>query len=288
MTGTTWFLKLGELSDASITGLTSTGFELIDCQYSFFQGVDHLGKAETRTHLAGISLVYDGLPSSEIIRWGMDSRIYLSGTFVLYDANNTPLENIFFEDGACTHMHISYTADGNSCAATKLTIHPRILKIDDDTFTQPWTISDISQSKKSTAPLIVDKIFQPIGKTNARLELGSATYELSEFNVSFNQSVDHKGQPTEDTTDGIISCVISERPSKELNKWAISSSQLMDGKIDFYQELQSSPLRILFTEAYCIEMTQFRHSTGEMRTRLRISANELDLNGKALFKNWNL
>jgi hypothetical protein len=286
MNGMKWFLKIGELSDASIKGVISSGYELIDCQYGFYHGADRSGKVETNTRLHGINLVYDGLPSKEIIKWAMGSVYYLNGALVLYDANDMPVEKIFFEEGACTGMRISYIADGDSYASTMLTVYPRIIKIDDNVFRQPWTVSEDLKYQNRSYPLLVGEIGRPIGKTNARLQVGSGTYELEEFDISFRQDVDYKGQPIEEVCGGIMSCTISGLPPSEIKKWAISSSILMDGTIDFYQELQSSPLKILFTEAYCLGMVPFRHSSGEMRTRLTISANDVDLNGKSIFKNW--
>jgi hypothetical protein len=288
MTGYKWFLKMGELSDASRSGLISTAYELLDCQYGFYQEVDNFGKAETNVRLAGINIVYDGLPTSDIIKWAMSSQLYYNGALILYDDSDEPQEKLFFEDGACTHMHISYLADGDSYATTNLTIYPRVLKIGDNRFEQPWTLSNESEYLKTHGRAIIDGLSQPIGKTNARMNIGNLTYELETFDIDFNQRVDWKGQPIEDMRGGIMQCAISGQPQGEIKAWALSSRMLKDGSIEFYQELVNSPLRIEFMEACCVEMTPYLHGNGGLRTQMTISPNGVSLNGKSLFKNWKL
>lgn len=287
MTGNRWFLTLGELSDASIAGLINSGFELLDCSYSLYQGLDERGRAQTNVRVDGLHLVYDGLPSSEIIDWGLNPRKYYAGALVLNDANNMPQEKIFFEDGACVHFQISYIADGGSYASTKMTISPRVLKLGDDALTQPWTLSDVSTYLKKVSTGIT-KIAQPIGKTDLFLVLEGRDYEISKFDLSFRQNTDFKGQPTGEIDGSKVSFTIPQMADEVLRKWMLRSEKLMSGEFQFRRGDQSMPLRVKFDSAFCVSMNPHTHQQGDVRTSFVISANELVLNEKSLFNDWRL
>ena len=287
MTGNRWFLTLGELSDASIAGLIHSGFELLDCSYSLYQGLDERGRTQTNVRVDGLHLVYDGLLSSEIIDWGLNPRKYYAGALVLNDANNMPQEKLFFEDGACVNFQISYIADGGSYATTRITVSPRVLKLGDDTLTQPWTLSDVSTYLKKISRGIT-KIAQPIGKTDLFLVIEDRDYEISEFDLSLGQSTDHKGQPTEEVKGGKVAFTVPQMADEVLRKWMLSSDKLMSGEFQFRRGDQSMPLRVKFDNAYCTSMNPHKHQQGDVRTSFVISANELMLNEKALFNNWRL
>ena len=83
MFGHRWFLKIGELSDASILGLMHESNELVHCSYSFDQGIDFKGQAQTAVQSGGIVVTYDGLPTKEIMEWSLNSRKLYDGALVL-------------------------------------------------------------------------------------------------------------------------------------------------------------------------------------------------------------
>lgn len=108
------FLKLGMLDDASIQGLYKDSYELESCSYGFAQKVNSDGKAQTNVRVGDIIATYDGLPSQNMIEWALDSRKYCDGALVLYDSLDIPLNKIFFQDGACIGMNLSYSITGKS------------------------------------------------------------------------------------------------------------------------------------------------------------------------------
>lgn len=169
MTRNRWFLRLGEFSDASVAGLITSGFELLGCSYSFYQGVDERGRSQTGVRIDGMDIVYDGIPSDDIIRWAVSSRKYYNGVLLLLDANDTPQDKLFFEDGTCVSMKISYISDGEAYISTALKISPRLLKIDDDTLKQPWTFDEVTEHFNRTKGSI-GKIAQPAGKTDVYMD----------------------------------------------------------------------------------------------------------------------
>ena len=54
MFGHKWFLRLGELTDASMSGLIQSANELINCSFSFHQGVDFREQAQTDVRMGDL------------------------------------------------------------------------------------------------------------------------------------------------------------------------------------------------------------------------------------------
>lgn len=122
---------LGGGSPADLLGLIKNGFEVIDCEYSFNQGVNDKGKATTKVHGGTLTITLSQLPPQPIIEWGMRSREYIDGMIVVLDAENIPLEKIFFEQAACVDMEVDYTQTGNSYTSTKLILQAAKLIVGD-------------------------------------------------------------------------------------------------------------------------------------------------------------
>ncbi len=51
MFGHKWYLRIGELTDASILGLMQDANELIHCTYGMYQGIDFKGQAQTNVRV---------------------------------------------------------------------------------------------------------------------------------------------------------------------------------------------------------------------------------------------
>lgn len=292
MFGHKWFLKIGELSDSSIYGLMQDANELINCSISFHQGTDHKGQAQTGVHVGDIILSYDGLPSNDIIYWAMTPNKVHSGALVLCDANDIPQEKMFFEDGVCVGMSINYNKDGKSPAVTQLRLQARKVISGEETLTQRWnkimptSSSAKQQGAKNSAGSF--KIFQPVGKISLRLQIESNSYEIDSFSMVFSQGFDSKGEPQEETKGGVVDFSIGSLPDRVLRRWMFKDTELKDGEFVFEQGAQSSPLKIKFTEAFCVNMATRTSIGAGLYTQYTISANEVDLNGKWLYRNFTL
>lgn len=292
MFGHKWFLKIGELTDASMSGLIQSANELVHCSFSFHQGVDFRGQAQTGVRVGDIILTYDGLPSREVILWAMAAAKLHNGSLVLCDANEEPVDKLFFEDGACTGMSISYINDGKSPVITQLKLHPRKIISGDETLSQSWlnmsSLAAMSNPKRDKVSSVPFKLVQPIGKISLSLVIDGKRYEIEQFRLDFSQGVDQKGEPQEETNGGIVEFSIASLPDKMLNRWMLKEAELKDGMFVFEQGAQNSPLKIKFTEAYCISMATRTQPGRGLYTEYVISANEIDLNGKWLYKNFKL
>lgn len=122
MFGCRSFLLLGGGGAADIKSLVSGGYEILDCSFSFQQGVDNTGKATTKVHGGAMQIAIPQLPPKDVIEWALESRKYMDGTIVILNAENIPLEKIEFKQAACVSMEVDYTATGNSYASTKLVV----------------------------------------------------------------------------------------------------------------------------------------------------------------------
>lgn len=125
------FLMLGSGGAADILSLIKGGYEVIDCEYSFNQGVNDKGKATTKVHGGTMKITLSQLPPQPIIEWGMQSRNYQDGVIVVLDAENIPLEKIFFKQAACVDMEVDYTQTGDSYTSTKLILQAAKLIVGD-------------------------------------------------------------------------------------------------------------------------------------------------------------
>ena len=131
-------LQLGDLSSGAITNALQGGggYELQNCSYEFFQDITDKGKPNSDIQGGTISVSMNELPTDEILRWGIDSKRFLSGMITLYNLRGIPVEKVFFEDAACVDLKIGYAGE---YVATLLTISARKLRIDDIGFDPGWT-----------------------------------------------------------------------------------------------------------------------------------------------------
>ncbi len=134
------FLVLGAGGASEIMSLIKGGYEILDCNYSFNQGVDDKGRATTRVYGGIINITLSQLPPDPIIEWSLRPRKYLDGAIVLVDAENIPLEKLIFTQGACVDMEVNYTQTGSNYISTKLVIQVgKLIAGDGIEFENEWT-----------------------------------------------------------------------------------------------------------------------------------------------------
>ncbi len=80
MNGNRSFLKIGPDNGFDLLALTKEGYEILDCHFSFQQGVDNKGKATTRVHSGTIHLSLSQTPRHDLIEWGLEARKYRDGS----------------------------------------------------------------------------------------------------------------------------------------------------------------------------------------------------------------
>lgn len=134
------FLMLGSDSGTDILSLMKGGYEILDCNFSFQQQIDHKGKATTKALGGTLNVILAQLPPKEVIEWGIESRKYMGGTIVMLNGENIPAEKISFENAACVHLEVNYIQDGDSYATTRLVIQAeKVIVGNGIDFDNEWT-----------------------------------------------------------------------------------------------------------------------------------------------------
>ncbi len=135
------FLRIGSLTDFSISGLYKDSYELESCSYSFFQGMDVNGKPQSDVRGGTLYLTYAGLPQNDMLRWMLGSTKYEDGAIVICDDHDEPLEKIRFEQAACIGLEIDYTQQGKAYIRTKITLQARKIQVGETILENCWTIN---------------------------------------------------------------------------------------------------------------------------------------------------
>ena len=138
MFGHKTFLKIGKLSDSSISGLYRDSYEVDSCNYSFSQGTDHNGQPQTDVRGGNIAMTYGNIPPQELIQWMLSTGKLENGAIVICDSNDMPLEKIHFEDAACIGLEVEYSQNGQMYISTKIVLQARKLTIGDINLTNRW------------------------------------------------------------------------------------------------------------------------------------------------------
>ena len=138
MFGHKCFLRIGKLSDSSISGLYRDSYELLNCDFGFLQGIDSNGKAQTEVKGGAISVTFPNIPKNEMIEWMLKSNKLENGAIVICNSDDEPLEKILFEDAACIELNVNYNQKGKSFTTTKLVLQAKKIIVGDNTLENHW------------------------------------------------------------------------------------------------------------------------------------------------------
>jgi len=134
------FLVIGG-GAADIMSLIKGGYEILDCRFSFEQGIDNKGKATTRVYCGIIRITLSQLPPKQIIEWALNSRKYHDGAIVVLDAENMPLEKVLFQEAACINFRVDYIQSGDDYTSTEIVLQAKKIIVGNGIdFDNEWTI----------------------------------------------------------------------------------------------------------------------------------------------------
>lgn len=102
-------------------------------------------------------------------------------------------------------------------------------------------------------------------------------YEISAFNISFSQAVDHKGQPQYEVQGGHLVIVLTEIPSPSIYDWAKRSNKPKAGQILFSTSTRGTILDVRFDRGHCINITQNVNYERGTEVKLLISCAEIKM-----------
>lgn len=115
--------------------------------------------------------------------------------------------------------------------------------------------------------------------------LDGKEYEMSQFNISFNQLVDHKGQPQDETRGGRMLIGLTQTLPDSLYRWAMTSTP-KNGEIVFRSKTTNAPLRLEFMNAYCVNFERLINAGTGVCSELLISPDEIVINGISFDNHW--
>lgn len=115
--------------------------------------------------------------------------------------------------------------------------------------------------------------------------LDGKEYEMSQFNINFGQSVDHKGQPQDEVRGGRMLIALTQTLPDSIYRWAMSSIP-KNGEVVFRSKTTSAPLRVEFMNAYCVNFQRQIIDRGGVNTVLIISPDEISINGISFDNRW--
>lgn len=119
----------------------------------------------------------------------------------------------------------------------------------------------------------------------AWLILDGKEYEMSQFNISFNQLVDHKGQPQDETRGGRMLIGLTQTLPDSLYRWAMTSTP-KNGEVVFRSKTTNAPLRLEFMNAYCVNFERLINAGTGVCSELLISPDEIVINGISFDNHW--
>lgn len=118
------------------------------------------------------------------------------------------------------------------------------------------------------------------------LVLEGKEFELSDFSISFGQSVDHKGQPQDEVRGGQMKFTLTQTLPENIYKWAMISCA-KDGEVVFRSKTTNAPLRVEFKNAYCVNFERIIvGGGGGLSTHLTVSPDEVLVNGISFDNHW--
>ncbi len=138
MYGHKCFLRIGQLNDSSISGLYRDSYELLNCEFSFAQGVDANGKAQTEVKGGTISISFPNIPKDDMLEWMLKSSKLENGAIVICNADDEPVEKILFEDAACIHLDIKYFQKGKSFTTANITLNAKKITVGEAQIENNW------------------------------------------------------------------------------------------------------------------------------------------------------
>ena len=126
---------------------------------------------------------------------------------------------------------------------------------------------------------------QPDSDLTAWFILDGKEYEMSQFNIGFDQSVDYKGQPQDEVRGGRMLVTLTQTLPESFYRWAMTSAP-KNGEVVFRSKTANAPLRIEFMNAYCVHFERQIIVKGGLSTSIIISPDELLLNGISFDNHW--
>lgn len=259
------FLEIGGVDkNGKYTAYTPNLLELDSWNYTLLRALDDRGKIQTHLKGGNIMFYISGIPRTLFWEWAIDTSKYLSGKIYIRDTEYNTMHTIRFQDAALISLKMKYINEGKAYMSIEgiLQAEQLILEGASKSIDNRWA-KDLykSTSLGATSMKELEELAQLFLKKNitsghvvpleGTMELGSETYEMKSFEISFIQDVCHNGQPDTEIRGGIATVGLYRMPDAYLNNW-IRGVEEKSGFFRFGSELMNFPLKIEFEESLCI------------------------------------
>jgi hypothetical protein len=114
---------------------------------------------------------------------------------------------------------------------------------------------------------------------NAILQLNGKEYQIDDFEMIFQRSVDFKGEPQNEVKGGLLSLSFNQISDEQLNYWMFHNDVRYSGTIVFssFSHIASPVLIINFTNGRCAKYT--KDIGNGIRFSILITAQKVAVNG---------
>lgn len=125
----------------------------------------------------------------------------------------------------------------------------------------------------------------------AKLELDGETFNVLEFDVDFEQKIDHNHKPSGNSNGGILRITLESSMTDTFSDWMVSNSMTKDGKVTFFKRDAMSRMKnVTFKNAYCIRYNESFRADGSypMITRITLTSQAINVGNTAFKNKWTV
>lgn len=125
------------------------------------------------------------------------------------------------------------------------------------------------------------------GALHVELTLEGKTYDVEQFSTEFVQRVSGENmEPMNEVQGGLLTITMVQVPDNNIVKWASDRTARKSGEIAFRNDSGTSPFKITFEEAYCLNLSQTCGEGVGSFISLTISPKKAKYNSVEMDKEW--
>lgn len=112
---------------------------VLDCTFSFSQGIDHSGKPTAKPKGGVITLTIESNSETELFDWMISSSQTKSGTIIFYRRDAlSKMKELKFTDAYCVDYRETFRADGENPMHIQLVLSAKSLALGGSNYQNTW------------------------------------------------------------------------------------------------------------------------------------------------------
>jgi hypothetical protein len=122
-------LKLNRPENNNPMRLHFQEYEIIKCEYSFSRETDYKQRIVSKARGGIIKLVLSATPSTELMDWVLDGRIFMNGEISFFDNfMGGNFNKLLFDRARCVRFNFKYDSDSANCLQLNISVFsPKII-----------------------------------------------------------------------------------------------------------------------------------------------------------------